>query len=97
MITDSIKFKGKNDLLKSSLLCYMEKQFGAHGISNVLYQHKSCSDLNLQVADYCSWAVQRAWEMGDYRSMVLIESKVKHVGDLFKNGKMVYYEFKGRK
>jgi len=30
----------------------------------------------LQVADYCCWAIQRKYEMGDNRSFELIESKI---------------------
>lgn len=30
----------------------------------------------LQVADYCCWAVQRKWEIGDHRSYDLIRSKL---------------------
>lgn len=94
VITDSINFKGKNDALKASLIYYMEKMFGSKGIPNVLYQHQSCSDLNLQVVDYCSWAIQRSWEMGDDRSYRIIEQKVMKIGDLFRNGDMEYYSFR---
>lgn len=30
----------------------------------------------LQIADYCSWAIQRKWESGDDRSHKLIENKI---------------------
>lgn len=97
VVTDSVNFKGKNDALKSSLLSYMDKEFFSHGMTGTLYQHKSCSDLNLQIVDYCSWAIQRYWEKDDTRSFEIIESKVRHVGDPFRNGDMVYYEFKKKK
>jgi hypothetical protein len=34
------------------------------------------SDPCLQVADYCAWAIQRKWELGDARSHALIASKI---------------------
>lgn len=34
------------------------------------------SDAGLQIADYCSWAVQRRWERGDDRSHRLIQTKI---------------------
>jgi len=45
----------------------------------------------LQVADYCSWAIQRKWENGDTRSYELIKDKVWSEYDLFDAGKTEYY------
>ena len=48
-------------------------------------------DPALQVADYCSWAIQRKWERGDARSYASIANKVKSEFDLFERGKVIYY------
>ncbi len=45
----------------------------------------------LQVADYCSWAVQRKWENGDARSYDLIRDKIRSEYDLFRSGQIEYY------
>lgn len=45
----------------------------------------------LQVADYCSWAIQRKWERGDTRSYELIKSKIRSEYDLFARGTTRYY------
>lgn len=45
----------------------------------------------LQVADYCCWAIQRKWEIGDNRSYDLISDKIATEFDLFKNGDKHYY------
>lgn len=45
----------------------------------------------LQVADYCSWAIQRKWERADPRSHVLIQAKVCTEFDVFKTGSTHYY------
>jgi hypothetical protein len=45
----------------------------------------------LQVADYCSWAIQRWKERDDNRSWVLIESKVKSCFEPFKDSEKTYY------
>lgn len=97
VVTDSVNFKGKNDVLKASLLSYVDKEIATKGASCHLYQHRSCSDPNLQVVDYCSWAIQRYWEEDDDRSLDIIRSKIRHVGDPFKNGDTIYYEFKDKK
>jgi Protein of unknown function (DUF3800) len=51
----------------------------------------SRSDPCLQVADYCTWAIQRKWEKQDTRSYDLIKSKIKTEFDLFGPGTTFYY------
>lgn len=45
----------------------------------------------LQVADYCTWAIQRKWEHGDARSHNLIKNRIFYEYDLFGPGKTHYY------
>lgn len=49
------------------------------------------SDPCLQVADYCTWAIQRKWENNDARSHALIEAKIKSEFDVWKVGTATYY------
>lgn len=49
------------------------------------------ADPCLQVADYCAWAVQRKWELGDARSYDLIKDRVTYEYDLFAPGRVEYY------
>lgn len=51
----------------------------------------SASDPCLQVADYCTWAIQRKWERGDPRSFELICDKVKTEFNLFEFGRKSYF------
>lgn len=51
------------------------------------YWASSCEPC-LQVADYCSWAVQRKWERGDDRSYVLIQDKIASEFDIWKLAKV---------
>ena len=46
------------------------------------------SDVCLQVADYCSWAIFRKWERADTRSYELIQDKIASEYDLFNPGGM---------
>ena len=48
-------------------------------------------DTGLQIADYCSWAIQRKWERGDLRSHVLIQDKISSEFDVFSRGNTSYY------
>lgn len=58
-----------------------------------LYHHDSKADLNLQIADYFSWAIYRKWNNNDRRSYDLIKSAIAPggEGDLFKAGDVEYY------
>jgi hypothetical protein len=49
------------------------------------------SDPCLQVADYCTWAIQRKWERQDSRSHVLIKPKIRSEYDVWKRGQTFHY------
>ena len=49
------------------------------------------SDPCIQVADYCCWAVQRSWELGDRSYLEILGSKVKSNKDIFAPGGTFYY------
>ncbi len=51
----------------------------------------TASDPCLQVADYCTWAIQRKWERDDARSHALIESKIYSEYDVWQRGRITYY------
>lgn len=51
----------------------------------------SSKDPLLWAADYCAWAIQRKWEIGDVRSYELIKSKVLTEHDLWSYGETHYY------
>lgn len=49
------------------------------------------SDPCLQVADYCTWAIQRKWEREDERSHALIAAKIRTEFDVWRLGATDYY------
>ncbi|MFD2502139.1 DUF3800 domain-containing protein [Rhizorhabdus histidinilytica] len=51
----------------------------------------SQSDPCLQMADYCTWAIQRKWEMGCTRSYDLIKSRIVYEYDLWRRGSTHWY------
>jgi len=51
----------------------------------------SQADPCLQMADYCTWAIQRKWETGCTRSYDLIKDKIVYEYDLWERGKTHYY------
>lgn len=51
----------------------------------------SAADPCLQITDYCTWAIQRKWEMGDEQSHAIIASKIQTEYDLWRTGTKHYY------
>ena len=46
----------------------------------------AATDICLQAADYCAWAIQRKWERGDEGAYALIRHKIAWEHDLFREG-----------
>ena len=49
------------------------------------------ADPCLQVADYCTWAIQRKWERDDDRSYALIADRITYEFDLWEHGTQHFY------
>lgn len=95
---------GSDRLLVTAASLGNKKERGAfHGaVTNVVFQvsptlsHRVAfwpyeSDPCLQIADYCTWAIQRKWELADERSHVLIADKIKSEFDVWSIGTNYYY------
>jgi hypothetical protein len=54
-------------------------------------RHASKSNLELQVADYCNWAVFRKWERGDLRPYSVVGLAVQSEVDVHRDEKAVHY------
>lgn len=61
------------------------------GIRYRIYHHASKSNLDLQITDYITWAIQRKWEREDKRSYEIISPIIFSEKDLFQKGTTVYY------
>jgi len=42
-----------------------------------IYHHQSRSNMDLQVVDYCNWAIYRKWDRNDERSYKIIQNIIK--------------------
>jgi hypothetical protein len=56
-----------------------------------IFHHDSKSNIDLQIADYCNWAIYRKWDRGDERSYEQIQSVIRSEFDIFKTGDRTYY------
>ncbi|MBF2753793.1 MAG: DUF3800 domain-containing protein [Gammaproteobacteria bacterium AqS3] len=75
---------------------FAKKQIGRHvseklGVMSHIYFHQTKSDINCQIADYCSWAIFVKWSRNEMRPFNKIKSHVKSELDLFKNSDTDYY------
>jgi len=52
---------------------------------------KSAADPCLQIADYCTWAIQRKWELGKTEKYDQIQGMISHEYDLWSHGTTHYY------
>ncbi len=48
-----------------------------------LLHHASKSNIDLQIADYCTWAIYRKWNLGDQRSYQHIKAAVSSETEIF--------------
>jgi hypothetical protein len=61
------------------------------GILWRVLHHPSACNFDLQIADYCSWAIYRKWDSGDARSYDLIAPAIRKEFDIFRRGGVLYY------
>ena len=61
------------------------------GVPYFIYHHESKSNYDLQLVDYCNWAIFRKWERKDERSYKYIEKYIRSEFDIFMNGDTYFY------
>lgn len=81
IITDVPPTNGRRKSIDGPLKKYSKERFQNSGIPYVLLHLPSNSEMNLQVADYCCWAVQRFQDKGFDWPMKLISPLIK-VGEV---------------
>lgn len=93
VITDRIPIHKKRQLIEKSVKETLKTMIPEGKKYRVLH-HESKSSYGLQVADYFNWAIYRAWENGDRRSLGPVEEAVKSQFDIFQRGTTWHYEKK---
>jgi Protein of unknown function (DUF3800) len=91
VITDSIPVKKKRTAIEKSIKVTLKSMLPLLCKYRILH-HQSMSNMGLQIADYCNWAIFRKWEAGDVTFYDEIKKGVKSEFDIFKkNGARYYY------
>ena len=90
IFTDSLPIKKKKDAIIKSIKQTMADILPPTAKYRI-HHHDSKSNLDLQIADYCTWAIHKKWTHGDGRSYQRIRPAVKSEFDIFRNGVIRYY------
>ncbi len=90
IVTDRIPVERKRQAVekavKQTLAASLPKE-----IRYRILHHESKSNLDLQITDYCNWAVYRKWDRQDRRSYDRIRSAIASEFDIFERGDKRYY------
>lgn len=90
VITDRIPVHKKRSAIEQAVKQTLKEMLPNKTKYRILH-HDSKSSVGLQIADYFNWAIFRAWERGDKRSLNIILDAIKSQFDIFKTGKKFYY------
>ena len=90
VFTDRIPVQRKRQAVEKAVKQTLAEMLPANVRHRVLH-HDSKSNFDLQIADYCNWAVYRKWNLEDERSFNLIRPVVQSEFDIFRTGTTLYY------
>jgi hypothetical protein len=90
VFTDSLPVKNKRRVVEKVIKNVLAHKF-PNEISYCIFHHSSKSNIDLQIVDYCNWAIYRKWENNDLRSYDLIRRSIKSEFDIFQTGTTFYY------
>jgi len=89
-ITDRIPVNRKRQAVEKAVKTVLTKWLPASVKYRILH-HDSKSSVGLQIADYFNWAIFRAWERADRRSLNIVSSAVRSQFDIFRGGTTRWY------
>lgn len=90
VITDALPLKKKKEAIEKAIRQTLAHMLPVNARYRVLH-HESKSNLDLQIADYCNWALFRKWKDNDLRSYQVIAPAVRSEFDIFRTGTRSYY------
>lgn len=96
VITDQLPIQKKRKAVEKAIK-HTLKEMLPNDVPYRLLHHSSKSASGLQIADYFNWAIFRAWERGDRRSLEKVAPVIKSQFEIFRNGTAYYYEHGGKK
>ena len=90
VFTDNIPVHRKRESAEKAIRQGLSHKLGEKVPYEILH-HQSKSNFDLQIIDYCNWAIYRKWESGDRRSYEMIRRALRSEFDIFRNSRACYY------
>jgi hypothetical protein len=90
VFTDRIPINKKRKAIEKAVKMTLAKHLPKE-VRYRIFHHDSKSNMDLQIADYCNWAVYRKWDRGDEMFYKDLRSAIKSEFDIFQSGKTYYY------
>lgn len=90
IFTDTIPVERKRNAIEKAIKKILKRDLPA-STKYRIFHHASKSNFDLQIVDYCNWAIYRKWESRDCRSYAYIKDAVKSEFDIFRKGIRCYY------
>lgn len=91
IFTDRLPLKKKKNAIEKGIKEILSELLTASKIPYTILHHSSKSNYDLQLTDYCNWAVYRKWDRMDLRSYDLIKKYIRSEVDIFKAKTTSYY------
>jgi hypothetical protein len=89
-ITDRIPVNRKRRAVEKAVKTVLARVLPA-GVRYRILHHDSKSCAGLQIADYFNWAIFRAWERGDHRSLNVVRDAVRSQVEIFATGSTTWH------
>jgi len=90
VFTDTIPINRKRKAIEKAIKQTLAKKLPGNATYEI-FRHASKSNCDLQIVDYCNWAIYRKWEMQDDRSYQIIRKVIKSEFDIFQTGTKYHY------
>jgi hypothetical protein len=89
VVTDQLPLNKKREAIVKGVKQALSAMLPAKNYRVLHHDSKSCFDL--QIADYCTWAIQKKWSQNELRPYSIIEPVVFSEFDIFRNGTEFFY------
>ena len=77
VFTDALAINKRRNAIEKAIKQILADELPGN-VRYQLYHHASKSNYDLQIVDYCNWAIFRKWERNDWRSFDIIKRVVKN-------------------
>lgn len=90
VFTDTIPINRKRNAIEKAIKQTLALKL-PDNVTYEIFHHVSKSNYDLQIVDYCNWAIYRKWESKDERSYQVIRNVIRSEFDIFRTGMRYYY------